>query len=253
MFSVFSEMCAKELRALVRDPAVPIVLFMMPLILVVVIGSSYDSLVLSRDTGADRIGLSFAVPGFALLFTYYIIDFLGRSVFDERISGTWDRIRQLNPHALPALVGKSLPFAILAVAQLAFVLAIGFGVFQLPLGIDWLGLGLLVLSIAINIVGISLLFVSFCSSPSQVTAYANLIALGSAAIGGSIVPTAAMHPVLQIMAHATPHYWAMRGFDQLLRQGSGLTALVPGLAILAGSGVLCIVVAALRLRRSLHL
>ena len=72
-----------------------------------------------------------------------------------------------------------------------------------------------------------------------------------AAIGGAMVPFEIFPEGMQIVSRGTPHYWALRGFKDLIYREGGLGSISMELAVLAGFAVVLLAVATYRFRRIL--
>lgn len=248
--SVLLAATRKELNYLLREPAVIIMLFAVPLFLVLMLGSSYESLLLKTENGLFEVGYEFAVPGFGLLFSYFIPDFFGRSMIEERTSGTWERQRQLHPSVSSLLIGKAVPYSILAFVQICTILLVGFVFLGLSTDLNWGLLLLLIVSISLNILGVGLLVAAYCPNQQVLTGVSNLVALGFGAIGGALVPLSSLPSVLQSMSYVSPHRYAMACFDQVLRNETVSGDFVINISIILVMAVLLIVIAAFKFART---
>jgi ABC-2 type transport system permease protein len=79
--------------------------------------------------------LNSMVPGFALMFGFFMVSHLGETVVKERSTGTLRRLIVSPVQRGALLVGKALPFFGLALFQLAFVLALCNLIFDVPMGV----------------------------------------------------------------------------------------------------------------------
>jgi ABC-2 type transport system permease protein len=251
--NIFSAMAGKEICMLRREPAVLIMLFILPVILIFVLGSAYDRLLLESNGKLFEVGYEFAVPGYALMFAYYIIDFLGRSFMDEKSSGTWERISQTVGTSAAAIVGKAAPYWLLAILQLCAIFSLGFLFLDFSRNIQWTYLALTVCSVALNILGIGLMVAAIARSQQQLTAISNLLALGFGAIGGALAPIGSLPDLLQSLARMTPHYYAMDAFDQIFRGAVVPQQIFVDIGILAGTGVFAMLLASGKLLASFQI
>ncbi|MGH8307469.1 MAG: ABC transporter permease, partial [Gammaproteobacteria bacterium] len=171
----------------------------------------------------------------------------------ERQQGTYARLRSMGLSAKSLLLGKLLPY--LGINLLQVVLMLGVGVFVVPwLGGDRLTLGhaplalcLMALAASFASVAYALLIANLVSTSEQATIFTGVANLLMAAVGGIMVPSFLMPPVMQALSHYSPMAWGLQGFlDVFLRQG-GLRMVVPQAALLFGFGIACLVLAGLRL------
>ncbi|MGW5161518.1 ABC transporter permease, partial [Nonomuraea wenchangensis] len=78
-----------------------------------------------------------------------------------------------------------------------------------------------------------------------------LLGLGLAAIGGAMAPLEFFPAPMRLLAHVTPHAWALDGFAELLRGDAGLAGVLPQLGVLAGYAAALLALGAWRLRAAL--
>ncbi|MGH8320414.1 MAG: ABC transporter permease [Gammaproteobacteria bacterium] len=194
-----------------------------------------------------------SVPAWLLFAMFFIAIPLSTTWVQERQQGTYARLRSMGLSAKSLLLGKLLPY--LGINLLQVVLMLGVGVFVVPwLGGDRLTLGhaplalcLMALAASFASVAYALLIANLVSTSEQATIFTGVANLLMAAVGGIMVPSFLMPPVMQALSHYSPMAWGLQGFlDVFLRQG-GLRMVVPQAALLFGFGIACLVLAGLRL------
>ena len=62
--------------------------------------------------------------------------------------------------------------------------------------------------------------------------------------GGSFIPLDNLPAALKILSPFSLMYWATRGYQQLITEGLGVRAVLPNIAILAGTGFLLLALSA---------
>jgi ABC-2 type transport system permease protein len=72
-----------------------------------------------------------------------------------------------------------------------------------------------------------------------------------AALGGAMMPLEFFSPTMRVVAHFTPHAWAVDGFTELVRHGEGIADIAVPLAVLLGAAMILLALASWRLRRSI--
>jgi ABC-2 type transport system permease protein len=235
----------KDLQLLVRDPVVPTVIILMPLVISALVKPALGP-VLHSDGYPHANGAEQAVPGMALMFGLFIVSYGGQSFFREYVWGTWQRMRALPVVAWQVMVGKMAPyFIVLCIQQVTLFTA---GVMLLGLNVKG-SIGALVIMDFVFILWVlsyMLAVVAFCRTFQQVIAVSNLGALLLGALGGTLTSFAALPDWAKTVAHATPTYWAMHGFNEVILNGKGLGAVAPAAAVLAVSALAVFVVAARR-------
>lgn len=223
----------KDLRLLARDRRALIVLLALPLVLIAVIGSSAGNL-FSRSSQAateqpavsesipsvdsasrsDRVYRSI-VPGYTVLFVFFLVNIMGRSFIQERELGTLQRMRVAPVSPISIMAGKTVPFLLVSIAQTGLLLAAGVFVFGMSPGIrPWLLVPLVICtSIAATTLGLA--FAAYARTDAQVSAWGNLIVLATAGISGCLVPRHLMPETSQQLSLVTPHAWALIAYREL--------------------------------------
>jgi ABC-2 type transport system permease protein len=148
------------------------------------------------------------------------------------------------------LAGQLLGRLAIALLQ-ALIIVVGTA---LAFGVSWgdpLGTAAVVLSFALVGTGAALLLGSVCSDEQQAGPLALLLALGLAALGGSMAPLEVFPDAARRIAHVTPHAWANDAFSDLLRHGGGLSSVLGDAAVLLAFATVALVLATWRLRRAI--
>lgn len=267
----------KDLRLLARDRRALIVLLALPLVLISVIGGSAGNLFTGgepSDTPKHRLGMQESatdpgtteiqennevdgsdsnspvrgvyraiIPGFTVLFVFFLVNIMGRSFIQERELGTLQRIRIAPVSPLSIMIGKTLPFLLVSVVQTAILLTAGVFVFGMDPGTrPWLFVPL-VFCTSLAAATLGLAFAAFVRTDAQVSAWGNLIVLATSGISGCLIPRHLMPESAQTISLITPHAWSLMAYRELLREPSPQLAVVLnacGLLILF-SMVFCVI------------
>jgi ABC-2 type transport system permease protein len=173
---------------------------------------------IATDTG-NRV-YQFFIPSYTVLFVFFLVNIMGRSFLGERDTGTLRRLR-ISPIAPVAiLMGKTLPFFILSLAQTTILMISG----RLLFGMSWGPQPLLLIPIMLctsaAATALGLMFATLAKTESQVSSFGNLILLSSAGISGCLVPRAWMPPLSQKISLFTPHAWALDALQRIADQGN---------------------------------
>ncbi|MGH7487192.1 MAG: ABC transporter permease, partial [bacterium] len=193
------------------------------------------------------------VPAWLVFAMFFIAIPLSTTWEQERQQGTYTRLRSMGLGSLALLLGKLLPY--LGINLLQVILMLMVGIFVVPwLGGDRLTLGhapfalcLMALAVSFASVSYALLIANLVSTSEQATIFAGVANLLMAAIGGIMVPRLMMPQMMQTLSQYSPMSWGLEGFlDVFLRQG-GVRMVAPEVAWLSLFGLVCLVVAGLRL------
>lgn len=178
------------------------------------------------------------VPGYTLMFGFFLVSTLAITLVEERSLGTLSRIL-VSPATRPTiLLGKMLPYYILAVAQVTALFLVGHFVFGIGLGKSPLAFILIILCLSATEVGLGIMIAALVKNEGQAGNYASLLIMVMAVVGGSMFPGIR----IPIVEYATPHYWAIQGFQNIITRGMSLDGvLLPG-GILLGMALIFFII-----------
>jgi ABC-2 type transport system permease protein len=148
------------------------------------------------------------------------------------------------------LVGEAFGRFAIAFAQGLLILigtALGFNI---DWGNIWLA-GLIVTVFALVGTGIAMLAGSVFRTPEQAGSFGVFAGLILAAIGGAMVPYEIFPAGMQTIARGTPHYWALRGFKDLIYREGGFSSISLELSVLVAFAAVLLGLAVYRFRRIL--
>ncbi len=188
------------------------------------------------------------VPGYALFGVFFIMQILATSLLGEKRDGTFRRLLAAPLPRAALLLGKLLPYYLVNLVQVALMFAIGALVFGLRLGHAPLALAAMTLVAAAAATSLGLLLAAVSRTVEQAGGLAALLSIVLAALGGSLFPTAFMPPVMRALSRATPHAWALAGYQDVIVRGLGLGAVLPELGVLLGFAAVFFVGALWRFR-----
>lgn len=195
-----------------------------------------------------------SVPAWLLFAMFFIAVPLSTTWVQERQQGTYLRLRSMGASARLLLVGKLVPYLGINLLQVILMLCVGvfvvpwLGGERLTLGDAPLALALVTLAASFAAVAYALLVANWVSTSEQAMIFTGVANLLMAAVGGIMVPSFIMPPVMQALSHYSPMAWGLNGFlDVFLRQG-GINTVAPKVLYLLAFGVGCLLLAALGLR-----
>jgi len=148
------------------------------------------------------------------------------------------------------VLGETLGRFGFALFQGVFIVVASWALF----GVDWfdpLSTGAIVILFALVASGAAMLLATLVSNEHQLSALGPALGMGLALLGGAMVPIEVFPSVMQTVALATPHAWAISAFHELLTKGGGVIAIVPQLAVLLAIAVGLLALASLRFRRQI--
>jgi len=156
------------------------------------------------------------VPGYTTMFVFFLVNLMARSFLYEQDLGTLRRLRTTPTRPTSILIGKTLPFYIVSVAQTLILFLAGKLLFGMSWGPQpWMLLPI-ILSCSAAATGLGLLVATLVDSEAQVSAYSTSVVILLAGISGCFMPRDWLPDSVQTLSLATPHAWALIGYDQVL-------------------------------------
>lgn len=235
MWTIASAFAISDLRILWRMRMPLVFMFVVPVLLSGLLGPA-----ISGDGTAPPGRF---MIGFAVLFSFMTINYVGIALFREFVHNTWTRQAIFRPPRIAFLLGKLVPVVGFGFVQLTVLGAMTFLSYQLPLHGNVLQL--LAVAAALSWSGplIGIVLYNATSSTSAFQSMAYLLMLGLGGVGGAIVPPERLPAVSRALSPFTPHYWALRAFTQATVGTGGWTATAQAVGVLVGFNALLLVIA----------
>lgn len=186
----------------------------------------------------------YLVPGYSVFFAFFLMGLMAETVFQERISGALRRIFSLPIRRVPFLVGKTLPYGLIAMLQIVIVFGASTLFFDYDLGEAPLALVLLIIATGLSVGGLGILVAVLVRSEGQAASIPTLLTLVMAAISGALFPSIQVPGLAQL----TPHYWAVQGFLTVTALHGTLADVLPNLGALLAIALVTFGVAVWRFR-----
>ena len=186
----------------------------------------------------------YLVPGYSVFFAFFLLGLMAEAVYSERVSGGVRRLLVLPAPRWLLLLGKGLPYALIAMLQVVVVMGASSLLFGYDLGHDLVALALLIVAMGLVVGSTGLLVAVLVKSEGQVNAIPTLLPLALAAVSGAMFPSIAI-PTLKLF---TPHYWAIQGFYQITALRGDLASVLPNIGALLGISAACYAIAVWRFR-----
>ena len=194
------------------------------------------------------------VPGWSVFAMFFIATPLAGGLLRERADGTMRRLFTLPVHRGWIVAGKLVPYLVINMIQFGLMLLVGLfvvpAVSELHFNLGdhpWLLLPVTLVA-ALAATGFGILVACLARSVEHATALTAGFVITAGVIGGIMVPVFAMPPFMQVMAKASPLFWAHQAYLDVLVRGSDFTAVAPGLVALAAFGAGCLAIGVARFR-----
>jgi ABC-2 type transport system permease protein len=200
----------------------------------------------------DMVSAVFMVPGLiGLLLQMQATLLTSSAIVRERERGTIEQLIVTPIRPFELIVGKILPYAVLALLITVEVLVIGTFWFGVPIkGSITLLLGIACLFLLSNL-GIGLFISTVAHTQQEAMLLTFLMLLPSVFLSGYIFPIAAMPVALQLVSGVVPLTYFLVVVRGIVIKGVGIPALMPQIIALAIFGAVLIVLAATRFRKRL--
>lgn len=226
---------------LMADPGPIVLITLMPLVMMTLLQGTSQAVL--REAGyANASGAELVVPGMAVMFAFFGVNFIGSAFFSEHGWGTWDRLRASRATTLEIVLGKILPAAFLMLGQLAMVFGVGAAAFGMRINGSVAGVGVMMLACLVVLVAFSMLLTATLKTANQLSSVVSLAAVVVAGIGGALAPVDALPGWAQTIAPASPVFWMLKGFRAVILEGGGLDAIVlPAAVTLAFAGGMALI------------
>ena len=188
--------------------------------------------------GTAVSGLEQSVPG-NMTFSVMMMTLIYGAVFltIEKREGMLKRQLTLPVSRPMIFAGKVLGRVIIALVQLALLVAAGRFLFHLDFGRSPAGLATLLVSYAFAVAAIATFLGAILANPEQASTVGWLSSTVMGAMGGCWWPAEVMPAWLRTASHVFPTAWAMDGLHALISFGRGFEAVVLPAAALAAFGV----------------
>ncbi len=181
---------------------------------------------------ADISAFQVTVPGNAVLFGFFVSMAVAITFAHERHTGVWKRLLAAPVPRWEALVGKLVPYFLIALVQLGFLFGLG-SLFGMKVAGSLAALGLLSVALALCSVSFGLLVSSFGGTERQIGSTVPVVILVMGLLGGCMFPRLFMPAFMKQLGNAVPQSWALDGYyDVLVRQGTGILDVAPQLGAL---------------------
>jgi ABC-2 type transport system permease protein len=200
----------------------------------------------------DLISAHFMIPGVIGMILYAITAILTASaVVRERERGTIEQLIVTPIRPWELVIGKILPYTVLALFDTVVVLLVGHWWFGVPIRSS-LALILGVSGIfLLSGLGVGLLASTIANTQQESMLTVWMTLLPSIFLSGFFFPLEAMPQILQWISYAMPLRYYLSIIRVLLLKGVGLESILPDLIALTAFGLLIMSAAALRFRKRL--
>lgn len=166
------------------------------------------------------------VPAWTLFAIFFIIVPLSINFVKEKNQGTKVRLLTNPTPYYVLLLGKTITYLIICIAQFYLILAVALYVFpqlglpQLNVSGKLINLTIITLFAGLAAIGLGILLGTLAKTQEQAAPFGSTFVVILAALGGVWIPVFAMPKIMQIISTISPMNWALNGYyDIMLRNG----------------------------------
>lgn len=167
------------------------------------------------------------IPGYAVMFVYFLIGTVAASIQLERNTGMLRRMQHTPARRSGLLGGKTLAALLIGVVQMVTMFAVGRIFFGLDLGNAPFALFVLTVAVVLSAVCIGLAAAAY-----RIERGLNMLIIIAALLAGCAFPVDWLPPILRTVGVVLPQTWAMAGYQDLLTRGQGLVEVLPEIGVL---------------------
>lgn len=198
----------------------------------------------------DSRSANFLIPGMlAVLIQIMTVMLTALAIVRERERGTLEQLYMTPVRPLGLMIGKIVPYAIVAYAELTIMLFFMRWIFGIPIAGSLPLLLILVIPFLITMLGLGLLISTRAQSQQEAIQAAFGTMLPSIFLSGYIFPIDTMPVFFQWISAILPTTYLIQIFRGIILRGAGFAALWKPTLILSGMGLVLITISALRFRK----
>lgn len=190
----------------------------------------------ARDPNAPINFFNLLIPGFTVMFSFFLVGVIGESIFKEKDDGTYRRLMAGPMRRGEIVAGKMLAFGVMVVLQVFILFGVAAGFFSMDLGESPQGLILLTICLSLVVTSMGLMVAALSKSGKQADSISMLLAFLLAGLGGCIqfglTPLFLQDNFIATLSRFVPQGQALWGYYRLINQNAGLLEILPNMGIL---------------------
>jgi ABC-2 type transport system permease protein len=193
----------------------------------------------------------FLVPGLiAYICMITAVTSTALSIVREKETGTIEQVRMAPIGTIAFLVGKTIPYFLIALVSAALIVLASMALFDLPMRGSWFTLLAALSLFLFGALATGLLISTLARTQQFAFQVALLVSLlPTMMLSGFVFPISSMPAALQVVTHAVPARYFLVALRGILLKGADLAAIVPQMGALAVYGAVVLGLASLRLAK----
>jgi ABC-2 type transport system permease protein len=174
-----------------------------------------------------------SVPAWLVFSMFFIVIPLSNTFISERDQGTFMRLKSMNVSRLYLILGKMIPYLLINMVQVIFMIAVGVyvvplcGGTALTIGDSLGGLILIASAVSFSAISVALLIAALARTTEQATTIGAVLNIIFGALGGLMVPKFVMPGFMQNLANFSPMSWGLEGFLDIFLRNGGVSDVLP--------------------------
>ncbi|MCH5583871.1 ABC transporter permease [Shimazuella sp. AN120528] len=197
-----------------------------------------------NETSSKINGITQIVPGYMIMFSFFIIMTMVTRFTTERDSGMVSRLQGTSISSWQYLLGMWLPNVFMVMFQCLVLLLFGHFVYGLVFG-NFLLVLFIVISLSICGASIGIAVSMLIRSDQASKGITQLFTLGGSMLGGLWFPFDMLPSYVQAFGKMTPQYWAQHGLQEVMVHGAKISDIWPTFAVLLSIGFVGLIIAKL--------
>jgi ABC-2 type transport system permease protein len=200
----------------------------------------------------DLLSRNYFVPGVVVnIITLITLSLTAMAIVREREIGTMEQLMVTPIRPLELIVGKTLPFALIGLADVLVITGAAFLVFHIQLRGNLLLLLFASVLFLLTTLGVGLFISTICHTQQQAMVSTFLFFNPAFMLSGFTFPISNMPEPVQYLTLINPVRYMMEIVRGLFLKGTGMTALWPQMLALAAIGMTILSLSVLRFHKRL--
>lgn len=207
---------------------------------------------ISVDAGSTPgpTGFNYSAPTMLVLFVFINAMSAASAMISTRDQGLFSRILAAPVRPRTIVTAETLSYLTLAIGQSSLIVLLG----AVAFGVHWgnpLAAALLVVTWGLVGTGAGVLAGTVFRTPEQATSIGPPLGIAFGMLGGCMWPLEIVGPAMRTIGHFTPHAWAVDAWTAVVAKGATAADIASDLGVLLLFAAGLLVVATIRLRRSI--
>jgi drug efflux transport system permease protein len=193
----------------------------------------------------------FLVPGLiAFIVMVTAVMSTAASIVREKEVGTIEQVRMAPINTVSFVIGKTIPYLLIALFSAALIIVAAMLLFDLPMRGNWLALFVATVLFLVGALATGLVISTIAQSQQLASQLAFLVSfLPTFMLSGFIFPISSMPVALQVITYAVPARYFLVALRGIVLKGTDLVVLAPQIGALALYATIALALASLRMAR----